>query len=323
LDNITHSLVGWTLGQTGLKTKTRKGLAVLILGANMPDIDVFLGWVPWASLATHRGWTHSLAGGVLLMPPILAGLLWVLDRWQVRRGTTFKSGLVMHFGWLVVLSYLGTLTHPLLDWQTVYAIQLFSPFDRRWYHTDTLFIIDLWIWLALGAAIALSKWREGRGGGRWQWPPRIALAAVLAYLGLNSVITDLARTAVLAQPDYPDPDVVVASPPPLAFWHREMIWREEGLIWRGEFDPRRSPTDLEDVRGPTPDGMDDPWAREAMHATPEAERFVRWSILPVAYVVYDAGCHVTVNYYDARFGDSPVRNRLGASVIVLTHAPGC
>ena len=108
----------------------------------MPDIDVFLGWVPWAALATHRGWTHSLVGGVLLMPPILAGLLWGLDRWQVKRGAEFKSGLAMHFGWLVVLSYLGALTHPLLDWQTTYSVQLLSPLSDKWFHNDSLFIID-------------------------------------------------------------------------------------------------------------------------------------------------------------------------------------
>ena len=73
MDNLTHSLAGWALGQTGLKPQTRKGLAALILGANMPDIDVFFGWVPWAPLATHRGFTHGLVGGVLLMPPLLAG----------------------------------------------------------------------------------------------------------------------------------------------------------------------------------------------------------------------------------------------------------
>ena len=131
MDNITHSLVGWTLGQTGLKRKTRKGLAALILGANAPDIDVFLGWVPWAPLATHRGFTHSFFGGVLILPPMLAGLLWWLDRWQVRRGSMFKSGLEMHFGWLLLLAYIGCITHPLLDWQTSYAIQLFTPFDKR------------------------------------------------------------------------------------------------------------------------------------------------------------------------------------------------
>src|SRR5688572_11886578 len=104
MDNLTHSLVGWALGQAGLKRKTRKGLAALILGANMPDVDVFLGWVPWEPLATHRGFTHGLLGGVLLMPPLLAGLLWLLDRWQLSRGVEVR-GPAMHFGWLVTLSY--------------------------------------------------------------------------------------------------------------------------------------------------------------------------------------------------------------------------
>ncbi|MBO0750246.1 MAG: metal-dependent hydrolase, partial [Porphyrobacter sp.] len=189
MDNVTHSLVGWTLGQTGLKRKSRKGLAALILGANAPDIDVFLGWVPWAPLATHRGWTHSLVGGVLVLPPLLAGLLWLLDRWQVRRGRTFKSGLEMHFGWLVALSYIGCLTHPFLDWQTSYAIQLFSPFSNRWYHNDSLVILDVWIWLGLGFAIWLSRRRERSGQGDWRRPAIVAGSALLAYIGANGALT--------------------------------------------------------------------------------------------------------------------------------------
>ena len=49
----------------------------------------------------------------------------------------------MHFGWLLALSYLGAFTHPLLDWQTTYSVQLLSPFSNAWYHSDSLFIIDL------------------------------------------------------------------------------------------------------------------------------------------------------------------------------------
>jgi inner membrane protein len=143
LDNLTHTMAGWALGQAGLKTKTRKGLAALILGANMPDIDVFFGNAPWDPLAIHRGFTHGIIGGVLVMPPILAGLLWLLDRWQVGRGKGFKSGLTMHFGWLLALSYIGAATHPLLDMLTTYSVQLLSPFSSRWYHADGLFIIDV------------------------------------------------------------------------------------------------------------------------------------------------------------------------------------
>jgi len=185
LDNLTHSLVGWTLGQAGLKTKSRKGLAALILGANMPDIDVFLGHAPWDPLAIHRGFTHGLFGGVLVMPPILAGLLWLLDRWQVKRGAAFRSGLAMHFGWLVALSYIGTLSHPLLDMCTNggSGIPLFWPLDderyffpwtpievsplgiRRFFSERGLEVLTseiVWVWLPAAALYALLRWRSGR-----------------------------------------------------------------------------------------------------------------------------------------------------------------
>ena len=322
MDNLTHTLVGWALGQAGLKHRTRKGLAALILGANMPDVDVFLGWVPWVPLATHRGFTHGLVGGVLLMPPLLAGLLWLLDRWQVGRGTAFPSGLPMRFGWLVALSYLGTLTHPLLDWQTAYAIQLFSPFDSRWYHTDALFIIDVWIWLGLGAAIWLSKRRESRELPRWQRPPIVALAVLLVYIAANAGLSALGRRALAAEAPYAHPDVVAASPPPALFWRRQLAWREEGRIAYGAYDPTRSLTRLQSYTEPVPDGMSDPLARRGMTATPEVIRFMRWSILPMARVQRD-GCRATIRYNDARFADRQARGSFAITVVVPTGARGC
>jgi inner membrane protein len=171
VDNLTHSLTGWALGQAGLKTRSRKGLAALILGANMPDVDVLFGWVDWEPLAMHRGFTHGIVGGVLLLPPLLAGLLWLFDRWQVSRGTAFDSGLPMRFGWLVALSYIGAISHPLLDLQNTYAVQLLSPLSDVWFHNDALFIIDVWLWLALAIGIALSRGREAKGQN-WQRPRR-------------------------------------------------------------------------------------------------------------------------------------------------------
>lgn len=322
MDNLTHSLVGWTLGQTGLKRKTRKGLAALILGANMPDIDVFFGWVPWVPLATHRGFTHGLVGGVVLMPPLLAALLWLLDRWQVRRGTGFLSGLELRFGWLLALSYIGTLTHPLLDWQTAYAIQLFSPLDSRWYHTDGLFIIDIWILLGLGTALWLSIRRESRERGDWRRPPIVALAVLLAYIAANAGLSALARRAIAADAPYAHPEVAVASPPPALFWRRELVWREQGRIAHGTYDPLRSLTGLESYTEPMPDGMSDPLARRALRATPEIVEFMRWSILPTAQVEREK-CSAVVSYNDARFADGLARGRFWISTVVPLDGPGC
>jgi inner membrane protein len=322
MDNITHSLVGWTLGQTGLKRRSRKGLAALILGANAPDIDVFFGWAPWAPLATHRGWTHSFLGGVLVLPLGLACLLWLLDRWQQRRGQTFGSGLEMHFGWLVALSYVGCLTHPLLDWQTSYAIQLFTPFDKRWYHNDSLFIIDVWIWLGLGFAIWLSRRRDERGLGTWRKPAMIAAIALLVYIGGNGVISNYAFAAPGSEVPYARPDTVVVSPPPVLFWERNVIWREGHGLWSGDYSPLVSLTALSNYSGPTDDGMDDPLARRALQSDPRLARFARWSILPMA-TIDRRRCYVRISYHDARFGLRQGRGRLGETVAVATGAPGC
>ena len=318
MDNFTHSLAGWALGQAGLKTKSRKGLAALILGANMPDIDVFFGWVGWPPLAMHRGFTHGLVGGVVLMPPMLAGLLLLLDRWQVKRGTTFKSGLAMHPGWLLALAYLGTLTHPLLDLQTTYAVQLLAPFSRAWYHTDSLFIIDVWLWTLIAGTIAWSRWREKKGLA-YQRPVQAAIAASIAYISFNIGLSQTATESValnrLAATD------IFASPPPVLFWKRSMAWREGRDIGRAEFEPfgRR----LSEIQPLKPDGMDDPLVRHLLATRPALRNFLGWSILPIA-TVERGKCEATVSIGDARYLEGKSRrSRLERQIVTNLPGPGC
>lgn len=317
MDNITHSLAGWALGQAGLKTKTRKGLAALILGANMPDIDVFFQWAPWAPLATHRGVTHSLVGGVLLMPPILCGLLLLLDRWQVHRGTEFRSKLPLHRGWLLALCYLGTLTHPLLDLQTTYSVQLFSPFSNRWYHSDSLFIIDVWLWVMVGGAIAYSKLMEKRGAANWRRPVQAALGAALAYIGFNLGLSDSAAARV-RQRD-PAATAIFASPPPILFWNRDMAWRDAHRIGRAQWH-------FVGGLGPSvplaPDNMTDPAVRAALRQDPRLRKFLLWSILPLAKVDHPDRCTARVTVADARYGlPAAGKARLYRETLVPLCAP--
>ena len=279
MDNLTHSLAGWALGQAGLKTRSRKGLAALILGANMPDIDVFFGWVGWPPLAMHRGFTHGLVGGLIVMPPLLAGLLLLLDRWQVKRGDTFNSGLAMRPGWLLALAYIGTLTHPLLDLQTTYSVQLLAPFSAAWYHTDSLFIIDVWLWTLIAGAIAWSR-RLEKKGLEWRRPVQLAIGASVAYICFNIGLSQTASEAVERR--RPAATAIFASPPPVLFWKRSMAWREGRSIGRAEFEPfgRR----LSQIQPLQPDGMDDPIVRRALGLSKGLRRFLGWSILPIATV---------------------------------------
>lgn len=313
MDNLTHSLVGWALAETGLKRRTRKGLAACVLAANMPDIDVFFGWAPWAPLATHRGFTHGLVGGVLVMPPLLAALLWLLDRWQMTRGATFKSGLPMRFGWLLALCYLGALTHPLLDLQNTYAVQLMAPTSAHWFHTDGLFIVSPWLLLMLGLGLWFSR-RWKRGG-----PAILALSGVVGFVLLNIGISALAWQAV---PRAARADRVFAAPEPLAFWRRDVAWREHGMIGFGWFDPAVSTEQLSGVDEPIRDRMNAPIVRRAAVATPEVRKFLAWSQLPFA-TVRQQGCEAKVTFRDARFLQGAVRGGFDASASVPSGAAGC
>ncbi|HEU5482915.1 MAG TPA: metal-dependent hydrolase [Sphingomicrobium sp.] len=313
MDNITHTLTGWALGQAGLKTKSRKGLAALILGANMPDIDVFLGWVPWEPFAIHRGFTHGLIGGIAVMPPTLAGLLWLLDRWQVRRGATFRSGLPMRFGWLVALSYIAALSHPLMDLTTTYSVQLLSPFSSEWFHTDGLFIVDVWIWLLLVIAIAVSQKKE-QVGGNWARPPQIAFAIILAYIGVNLLISHRAHAAVRQWAGNRPAERIFASPPPVEFWRRGLVWSEGSCYRRSRYEPFAG--GFGPVTACAPTKMGDPLVREAIRRNPTLRKFLKWSILPQAHVERSR-CSAKVTISDARYG--PARDsRLGRDVLIRT-----
>lgn len=321
MDNFTHSLTAWALGQTGLKQKTRKGLAALILAANMADIDVFFGHSCWVPLATHRGFTHSLVGGLLVMPPLLAALLWLLDRWQLGRGASFRSGLAMRPGWLLLLCYIGALTHPLLDWQTSYAIQLFSPFSDMWFHAESLFIIDVWIWVALALAIAISRRRE-RKGHSWRAPAIIGLASVCAYIFANQALTSFAKAEIRQAGR--DPETLFAQFEPVVFWKRGLVYRDAGQVGFASWSPFSG---YRELAPPVPDHMGEPIVRRAKFATPELRRFMRWSVMPMATVAMES-CQAIVRFTDARFAHArlPWRddgNPFNHKVLVRLDGPQC
>ena len=260
----------------------------------MPDVDVFFGWVPWAPLAMHRGFTHGLLGGVLLLPPVLALLLWSYDRWQVRAGRIAADALPMRFGWLLALCWLGAITHPLLDLQNVYAVQLLSPFSERWLHSDGLFIISPWLLAMLGLGIWRARTnRTGR-------PAIVALSASFAFIAVNIAISALAWSAPTNDAPYVRPDRIFAAPEPMAFWRRDMVWRVDGTITQGRFDPLVSLTRLVDYGIPVPHNMDVPVVLRASVATPEVRDFLAWAQMPTAQIAR-SGCEVTVTFGDARF----------------------
>ena len=224
----------------------------------------------------------------------------------------------MRFGWLVALSYLGAITHPLLDMLTTYSVQLFSPFSTRWYHSDGLFIIDIWLWLLLAISIGVSKLRE-RKGREWRRIPQAAIGVMLAYIAMNLVITQRADAAVRQWAGIRPAESIFASPPPLTFWRRDLVWREDGCYRRSHFDPLAG--GFGKVSECQPTNMANPLVREAIRRDPRLMKFLKWSILPQADVITDH-CTARITIGDARYGEGR-RSRLARETVVPTGAPGC
>src|SRR5947208_17193325 len=106
-------------------------MPALIVSANLPDIDSFVARL-WGEdpIAAHRGFTHGI-GGLVTMPFLAAAIILM---WQKFRSS--KEGPIK-LGGLVFACFLGTLSHPLLDFATSYGTRLLELFSPRWFYGDT------------------------------------------------------------------------------------------------------------------------------------------------------------------------------------------
>lgn len=155
MDPIAHTLTGAALAETGLKRTTRLATATLIIGANLPDIDVIATlWGSDHMLYWRRGWTHGVLA-MAVLPLLLTALMMLWHRWHPPKTDSAPD---LNAGRLLLLSYLAVLSHPLLDWLNTYGVRLLMPFDGRWFYGDTLFIIDPWIWLVAGTVLVPGQW---------------------------------------------------------------------------------------------------------------------------------------------------------------------
>ncbi|MFC7537384.1 metal-dependent hydrolase [Sphingomonas sp. GCM10030256] len=325
MDNLTHSLAGALLGQMGLKRLTARAMPTLIIAANIPDLDAITTVLGTESLAMRRGLTHGPVA-LLVLPLLLTGLMLLWNRWrpaeqQVRPGA------------LLLVAYIGTLSHPALDWLNSYGIRLLEPFSSRWYAGDTLFIIDVWVWAALIIAFGWSRFHEKRSR-KWQRPAWLGFTAICAYILANGLITGqaeaLGRQAVpaLVRQDIGSPadglsyrsemagrsagtpvvpELVVANPQPLRFWRRRVLWRGSGLAGALDYDWLRE-SDGIIFRGPTYRTQLDHPALAATRGRPEVVAFLFWSRMP--YVTAEEGRFVLK---DQRFASS-LRRSAGRTV---------
>ncbi len=283
MDNITHTLVGAALAEAGLKRRTALGAATLMIGANFPDIDVIA--VPLgASIAWRRGITHGFLA-LAILPFVLAWLMRLYDRGvRLRRD---PSATPADYRQLVVLSAVAIWTHPTLDFMNTYGVRWLMPFVNKWFYADGLFIVDIWLLIALVLGVYLSRrLREPR-------PARVALGALTAYTVAMLLITGIGRRQVESR--YPGMRTMV-SPGAVTPWERQVLV-DDGLAYRfGQYSPFRGLT-----MGPSTlaKGEMDP-AVPLATALPQARAFVNWARFPFYRVVRE-GEGTVVRMADIRY----------------------
>ena len=293
MDNICHTLVGAALAEAGLKRHTALGSATLMIAANFPDIDVIA--VPLGhSLGFRRGITHGIAALVVL-PFVLTLIMLAWHRWRGRGGETPKPAA------LLLLSAIGILTHPFLDWMNTYGMRWLMPFDPKWWFADTLFIMDPWIWLALMLGIWFSSRlaRKQATPTAAAAPARIALAGVGAYIAAMALVSISSRDGVqrALQAQGLTPDTIVVEPVFANPLQRRVIY-----LWQGSYHLSTYQLIRRVVTEPwfaIPLNADHP-AVAAARATPAGREYHSWTRLPY-YVIEPSGGTTWVSIGDARY----------------------
>lgn len=301
MDNLTHTAIGLFLARAGLRRLSPLGTPILMVAANLPDIDIVSsagGSLNY--LHYHRHLTHSL-----LLMPVMAlasvGIVRLAARKPVKWTGAFVGALI------------AVISHLLLDWTNIYGIRLLLPFSGEWLRLDITNVVDMWIWIVcavsiaapflarlVGGEIASSSRRPSNHGRGFAW---FALIFVLLYDCARGVVHARAVTAISSRM-YEDAAPVRAVAGPDAI--NPFLWRglietpgayfvqETNLLARDPLAARPAV-----FHKPDPDS-----ALEAARRHPAFQEFLRFSQFPLwrvsPYPELENGRRVEV--FDMRFG---------------------
>ncbi len=207
------------------------------------------------------------------------------------------------------LAAIAILTHPFLDTLNTYGMRWLMPFRGDWFYGDTLFIVDPWLWLVLGAGVLLGRPRRtARGyvdqGGR---PARVALCVATAYVAVMLLLgvasRDITRRELEA--DGTAVERLMVAPRPVTPLVRQVVaaqgdaYRLATFRWLGH--PHLDPSSRRSVPRPHTDDR----ALAAARATPAGRRFLGWARFPAVQVEAGPNGGSLVHLIDLRYADRP------------------
>jgi inner membrane protein len=157
MDSLSQFALGAAIGVAVMHRRTKPWKAALIggLAATLPDLDAFYDHGdPVSNVTLHRANSHALFW-LTLASPVVAFIASIAARERDR----FLRW------WLAV--WLALVTHPILDWFTIYGTQILRPFTDFPYAVGSMFIIDPLYTLPLLIGIAAALILRNERGFRW------------------------------------------------------------------------------------------------------------------------------------------------------------
>jgi inner membrane protein len=289
VDNVCHTLLGAACARAGFVQPTRFAAVTSMVAANLPDVDVLVFVTDVPSVAFRRGWTHGVLAQAILPLALTGVMVWAgRSRWLQRANSEPPA-----FAPLLVLSYVGVLSHVFLDYLNNYGVRLLMPFSHRWFYGDALFIIDPWLWLLFAAAVMAGRRYHARRARVW-----LLAACVYIVCMMGSAFASRQHVADAWQLERGRaPHALMVGPVPVNPFRKAVIIDDGERYQSGTFS--WLPTRTTFTGSPVPKRSDHPAVAAARHDPRVAgilvwARFPFWEIRPVA-----GGQEVTVR--DMRF----------------------
>jgi inner membrane protein len=305
LDNLCHTLVGAAIGAAGLKTRTRFGAAALMVSANIPDLDVLSFLTDTSPVSFRRGWTHGILAQMAL-PVLMTAAFWMWNRWRKPASTAAHA---FHAGWLLALCFIGVYTHVFLDYLNNYGVRFLTPVDWHWFYGDSVFIIDIWLWVVLGAGVWIS--RRQRSTKPATYAIAIATVYVLAMLTSARVARGIVAEQWIEAHGSPPQALMVGPRPVTPISHEVIVDAGDHYEWGSFSWPSRLELNPDHV------AKNDRRPEVAIaREDPRIRAFLTWSRFPIFMLdPVEGGTRVTVT--DARFMSRA--GTFSASTIVPMH----
>lgn len=189
MDSLSQIALGAAVGVAVMGRRTALWKAALwgAVCGTLPDLDAFIDHGdPLSNMVLHRGDSHALFWLTVIAAPLATAIAWLhgeralLKRW-------------------VLAVWLALITHPLLDFMTIYGTQLLRPFSTEPLGTGSIFIIDplYTLPLLIGTGMALAG---GPRALRWNAAGLLLSTAYLAWgLAVQQHVERLARQSLAGQ----------------------------------------------------------------------------------------------------------------------------